>query len=125
MDQIEEFAQQVVTGASIGSIYAIVALAIVMIYRSTGIVNFAQGEMATFTTFIAWSLMLNMDFWPAFFLAILMRRAGDGHHAPSGARLAAQLHRCHPWPAGHLQQPQPLALGAPAEAVPATGRLHR
>jgi branched-chain amino acid transport system permease protein len=72
VDQFEEFAQQVVTGISIGSIYAIVALAIVMIYRSTGTVNFAQGEMATFTTFIAWSLMLNMEFWPAFALTILI-----------------------------------------------------
>ncbi|MEX1255298.1 MAG: branched-chain amino acid ABC transporter permease [Dehalococcoidia bacterium] len=72
MDQFEEFAQQVVTGVSIGSIYAIVALAIVMIYRSTGVVNFAQGEMATFTTFISWSLMLRMDFWPAFALAIVI-----------------------------------------------------
>jgi branched-chain amino acid transport system permease protein len=72
MSEFEEFAQQVVTGISIGSIYAIIALAIVMIYRSTGIVNFAQGEMATFTTFISWSLMLRMDFWPAFALAIVI-----------------------------------------------------
>ncbi|MDZ4278029.1 MAG: branched-chain amino acid ABC transporter permease [Dehalococcoidia bacterium] len=66
---MEEFAQQLVTGVSIGSIYAVVALAIVLIYRSTGIVNFAQGEMAMFTTFISWSFLLRMDFWPAFFLA--------------------------------------------------------
>jgi branched-chain amino acid transport system permease protein len=72
MGEFEEFAQQVVTGISIGSIYAIVALAIVMIYRSTGVVNFAQGEMATFTTFVSWSLMLRMDFWPAFALAIVI-----------------------------------------------------
>ena len=69
---MEEFAQQVVTGISIGSIYAILALAIVLIYRSTTVVNFAQGEMAMFTTFITWSFLLRMDFWPAFLLTILV-----------------------------------------------------
>jgi branched-chain amino acid transport system permease protein len=52
-----QFAQQVVSGLASGSIYAALALAIVIIYRSTGVVNFAQGEMATFTTFIAWTLV--------------------------------------------------------------------
>ncbi len=69
---MEEFAQQVVTGISIGSIYAIIALAIVLIYRSTSVVNFAQGEMAMFTTFITWSFLLRMDFWPAFLLTIVV-----------------------------------------------------
>lgn len=72
MGSFEEFAQQVVTGVSIGSIYAIVALAIVLIYRSTAVVNFAQGELAMFTTFISWSFLLRMDFWPAFLLAVLV-----------------------------------------------------
>ncbi len=69
---MEEFAQQVVTGISIGSIYAIIALAIVLIYRSTSVVNFAQGEMAMFTTYITWSFLLRMDYWPAFFLTVLV-----------------------------------------------------
>lgn len=69
---MEEFAQQIVTGISIGSIYAIIALAIVLIYRSTTVVNFAQGEMAMFTTFITWSFLLRMDYWPAFLLTILV-----------------------------------------------------
>ncbi len=68
----EIFLQQVATGISIGSIYAILGLAVVLIYRSTNTVNFAQGEMAMFTTFIAWSFMLRMDFWPAFFLTTLV-----------------------------------------------------
>ena len=75
---MEQFAQQVVTGISIGSIYAILALAIVMIYRSTSVVNFAQGEMAMFTTFIAWSFLLRMDFWPAFILTTLIAFAIGG-----------------------------------------------
>ena len=52
-----EFVQQVVDGLAAGSIYAAVALALVIIYRTTGIVNFAQGEMAMFSTFIAWGLV--------------------------------------------------------------------
>ena len=69
---MEEFVQQVATGLSTGSVYAVVALAIVLIYRSTSVVNFAQGEMAMLSTFIAWSFLTRMDFWPAFFLALLV-----------------------------------------------------
>jgi branched-chain amino acid transport system permease protein len=52
-----EFLQQVVDGLAAGSIYAALALALVLIYRTTGVVNFAQGEMAMFSTFIAWGLV--------------------------------------------------------------------
>ncbi len=45
-----------VDGIADGSIYATLALALVLIFRSTGIVNFAQGEMAMFSTFVAWGL---------------------------------------------------------------------
>jgi branched-chain amino acid transport system permease protein len=51
------FVQLVVDGVAIGSIYAALALALVLIFRSTGIVNFAQGEMAMFSTFVAWGLV--------------------------------------------------------------------
>jgi branched-chain amino acid transport system permease protein len=53
---VERFIQVVVDGIATGSIYAAVALALVLIFRSTGIVNFAQGEMAMFSTFVAWGL---------------------------------------------------------------------
>jgi branched-chain amino acid transport system permease protein len=56
------FLQQTVNGVAIGSIYASLALALVLIYRSTNIVNFAQGEMAMFSTFVAWQL--NQYGWP-------------------------------------------------------------
>lgn len=69
------FAQQMISGIASGSLFAILALSIVMIYRSTSVLNFAQGEMATFATFISWSFMTRMDFWPAFFLAILVAAA--------------------------------------------------
>ena len=72
-----EFAQQVVAGLASGSIYATLALAIVIIYRSTGVVNFAQGEMATFTTFIAWTLVEHgVGYWGAFALTLLIAFAG-------------------------------------------------
>jgi branched-chain amino acid transport system permease protein len=53
---VERFIQALVDGIATGSIYAAVALALVLIFRSTGIVNFAQGEMAMFSTFVAWGL---------------------------------------------------------------------
>ena len=50
------FIETIIDGIATGSIYCALALALVLIYRSTGIVNFAQGEMAMFSTFIAWGL---------------------------------------------------------------------
>jgi branched-chain amino acid transport system permease protein len=74
---LTEFLQQVVAGLASGSIYALLALGIVIIYRSTGIVNFAQGEMATFTTFIAWTLVDHgLGYWAAFPLTLLIAFAG-------------------------------------------------
>lgn len=74
--------QNVVNGLGIGAVYAVVALALVLIYRSTDVVNFAQGEMAMFCTFIGWSLMVGgvrilglqlgtLPFWPAFCLTVI------------------------------------------------------
>jgi len=54
---MERFVQLVIDGIAIGSIYGALALALVLIFRSTGLVNFAQGEMAMFSTFIAWGLV--------------------------------------------------------------------
>ncbi len=48
------FLDRVVIGLEQGAIYGSVALALVLIYRSTGFVNFAQGEMALFSTFLTW-----------------------------------------------------------------------
>ena len=63
-----QFIQQVVAGLGDGAIYASLALALVLIYRATHVVNFAQGEMGMFSTFIAWSLIAHhgWSFWPAF-----------------------------------------------------------
>jgi branched-chain amino acid transport system permease protein len=54
---MERFIQVIVDGWATGSLYGALAVAVVLIYRATGIVNFAQGELAMFSTFIAWGLM--------------------------------------------------------------------
>ena len=65
-------AQQVVAGLSSGGTYATLAVALVLIYRATGVVNFAQGELAMFSTFIAWTLTQHgFSYWPAFLVTVL------------------------------------------------------
>jgi len=62
---------QVIAGLATGGIYASLALALVMIYQATHLVNFAQGEMAMFATYIAWALInAGMGYWPAFLLTV-------------------------------------------------------
>jgi branched-chain amino acid transport system permease protein len=64
---MQQFWQQVVLGLESGSIYASLALALVLVYRATGVVNFAQGEMAMFTTYIASSLLAHgFSYWAMF-----------------------------------------------------------
>jgi len=65
------FLHQVLSGLTTGGIYASLALALVMIYRATDLVNFAQGEMAMFSTYVAWSMInAGLPYWPAFLLTI-------------------------------------------------------
>jgi branched-chain amino acid transport system permease protein len=69
---MDAFLHQVLAGLATGGIYASLALALVMIYQATHLVNFAQGEMAMFATYIAWSLInAGVPYWPAFFLTVL------------------------------------------------------
>lgn len=68
---MEAFLHQIFSGLATGGIYASVALALVMIYQATHHINFAQGEMATFSTFIAWALIqAGWPYWAAFFVTI-------------------------------------------------------
>jgi branched-chain amino acid transport system permease protein len=61
------FVQQVVSGLATGSIYGSIALALVMIYQATDVVNFAQGEVAMFSTYLAWTLLnAGLPYWLAF-----------------------------------------------------------
>ena len=52
--------QNVVSGFAAGAVYGLLGLALVIVYRCTGVVNFAAGEMATFTTFIGWEFVEQM-----------------------------------------------------------------
>lgn len=68
---MDVFLHQVLAGLATGGIYASLALALVMIYQATHLVNFAQGEIAMFTTYIAWSLInAGVPYWPAFLLTV-------------------------------------------------------
>jgi branched-chain amino acid transport system permease protein len=69
---VTEFVEQVVAGIAAGGIYASLALALVLIYRAMGLINFAQGEFAMFSAFICWALL-------------------DGAQLPFGVALAITL----------------------------------
>ena len=63
---MDEFLQQVLSGIAAGGIYASLALALVLIYNAMGLVNFAQGEMAMFATFLAFTLIGHgISYWIA------------------------------------------------------------
>ncbi|HYC13513.1 MAG TPA: branched-chain amino acid ABC transporter permease [Stellaceae bacterium] len=71
------FLHQVFSGLATGGIYASVALALVMIYQATHHVNFAQGEMAMFSTYICSSLIgWGLPYWIAFFLTLAIAFLG-------------------------------------------------
>jgi branched-chain amino acid transport system permease protein len=77
---VDAFIHQVLAGLATGGIYASLALALVMIYQATHLVNFAQGEMAMFATYIAWALINigipqlgipPLPYWQAFFVTVV------------------------------------------------------
>jgi branched-chain amino acid transport system permease protein len=67
------FAQLIVSGLAIGSLYALIALAMVIIYKTSEVLNFAQGDMAMVSTFIAYMLLerYHLPFSMAFGLSLL------------------------------------------------------
>ncbi|HET6195615.1 MAG TPA: branched-chain amino acid ABC transporter permease, partial [Acetobacteraceae bacterium] len=74
---MELFLQQVMAGLASGAIYACMALAVVMIYQAIDHLNFAQGEMAMFSTFISWQLMQwGIPYWWAFLITLIISFAG-------------------------------------------------
>ncbi len=75
---LTDFLQQIVSGLASGGIYALLALALVIIHRSTGVINFAQGEMATLSSYIAWALIAEHGwrYWPAFVATLLLSFVG-------------------------------------------------
>ncbi len=74
---MELFLQQVIAGIATGGIYACMALSVVMIYQAIHHLNFAQGEMAMFSTFIAWQMMQwGLPWGAAFVLTIAVSFVG-------------------------------------------------
>jgi branched-chain amino acid transport system permease protein len=74
---MELLLHQMVSGLATGGIYASVALALVMIYQATHHVNFAQGEMAMFATYVCWTMInAGMPYWAAFLLTVIIAFAG-------------------------------------------------
>jgi len=68
---MQGFLHQLLSGLANGGIYASLALALVMIYQATHHVNFAQGAMAMFSTYIAWALIeAGVPYWAAFGLTV-------------------------------------------------------
>ena len=107
---------QVLAGIATGGIYASVALALVMIYQATHHVNFAQGEMAMFSTYIAWKLI-------AMGHALLAGLLRSRWRSPSSSACWSSASSCDRWtrrrcchrgrlhrPAGHHQQLRRLHL---------------
>jgi branched-chain amino acid transport system permease protein len=74
---VDIFVQQVVSGLATGGIYAALALALVMIYQATDVVNFAQGEMAMFATYLCWTMLdAGVPYWGAFFGTLVLAFLG-------------------------------------------------
>ncbi|MEI6545811.1 MAG: branched-chain amino acid ABC transporter permease [Burkholderiales bacterium] len=74
---MEALLHQIFAGISNGVIYASIGLALVMIHQATHHINFAQGEMATFSTFIAWALINSgWPYWGAFFATVAISFLG-------------------------------------------------
>ena len=74
---MQEFLQQVVSGIAQGAIFASLALALVLIYNAMGLVNFAQGEMAMFSTYICWTLLqTGLPYWVAFVATLVIAFVG-------------------------------------------------
>lgn len=61
---MDYFAQQALNGLSLGLIYAGLALALVLVYQASGALNIAQGELASFSTFMTWSALAAGIPWP-------------------------------------------------------------
>jgi branched-chain amino acid transport system permease protein len=91
------FLNQLINGIGNGVVYASLALALVLIYRTTGLLNFAQGEMALFSTYITWRLTeAGLGIWPALIASMAISFVG-------GALLERVLIR-------HFEQSSPLTL---------------
>ena len=72
-----EFIQQIISGAAIGCVYALVALGFVLVYKTTEVVNFAQGELMMVGAFFAFTFVVlaGLPFWLGALLAVVAMAA--------------------------------------------------
>jgi branched-chain amino acid transport system permease protein len=74
---VTSFAQHVVSGLASGAVYALLALAIVIVHRGSSVLNFAQGELATLSAFVCSALVEHgWSFWPAFAATLILSFGG-------------------------------------------------
>lgn len=70
---MDMFIHQLMAGIANGAIYTLLALALVLTYQASGHINFAQGEMAMLSTYVAWwCLRAGMPYWAAFGATLLL-----------------------------------------------------
>lgn len=69
---MEVFFQNVIAGLETGSLYALAALGLVLIFRTSDVINFAQGEMAMFSSFIALRIWQNNMPYPVAFIGAIL-----------------------------------------------------
>ena len=68
---MREFIQFTLGGISFGMVYAAIALSLVLIWRGTRILNYSQGAMAMFTTYIAFTVIGHTgNYWAGFVVAL-------------------------------------------------------
>ncbi len=68
---MQEFVEFTLGGIAVGMIYAAIALSLVLIWRGTRVLNYSQGGMAMFTTYVAWVVIRDTgDYWLGFFAAL-------------------------------------------------------
>jgi branched-subunit amino acid ABC-type transport system permease component len=72
------FAAYTIIGLSVGGVFALAALGIVLIYRTTGVLNFAHGAMGMFSTFVAWQIFYGIahPLWPQWLVTAVAIVAG-------------------------------------------------
>src|SRR5260370_33624722 len=87
------FAAYTVIGLSLGGIFSLAALGIVLIYRTTGVLNFAHGAMGMVSTFVAWQVFYGWShpFWPGWVATFLAVVAGVVFAAAGGPAPAVSL----------------------------------
>src|SRR5712664_3002779 len=115
-------------GLTQGAIYASMALALVLIWRATKIINFAQGAMAMFTTYLAlFAIEHGAPYWLGFIVALTTGLLiGAVVERVIVRPVGASAQRRHPdaWAAALPRSPRPDVVRGPDQVVP-SGLLDR